>query len=94
MVVYPDFVVVHREGASNENPLVISLSELSLAKEKNAKDPRKVLEREHVFKLILEKTQEVFYFACKSGIEKARLVGKMESFLAKSGEKLAEKSIG
>lgn len=71
----------------------MSLTRLSVSKEKQAKDPKKVLEKEHVFKVFLEESQEIYFFSCTTALKKLRVVGLLENFLDKCIETVGKKSV-
>ena len=54
---------------------------MSIEKKRGAWDPEKVQSRSHVFKIVLEESQQILYFDCESACQLDSVVLLIEKFL-------------
>ena len=57
------------------------LTRVSVEQQKSSWDPKKVLARSNVFKVILEESQKIHYFACNNATQRDSIVATIENYL-------------
>ena len=82
LLIHREMLVFHHQKLWTSNPLVVPLYALSVQDRKRSKDPAKVLSKEHVFSVVLEDAQDIFYFACTSDAQKREVVATLGQFVA------------